>query len=193
MLFYQASATAERGLSNVKRSMVGTLVGAVVSETLMIVIEMSSSNLGILPNIVSGVQLARGLSSIAGSYAPILLGLGLIGASFLALTVVSLGSAWGLVEALGFKRERAFPLYLVESIPALVITFLFLSNLMNFMLQLMVVFVFVLIGPALIMGLLSSSKKVMGKNASTTLWKVAYWASLGAVISVGVAYAVLSI
>ena len=31
MLFYQASATAERGLTNVKRSMVGTLVGAVVS------------------------------------------------------------------------------------------------------------------------------------------------------------------
>ncbi len=149
--------------------MVGTLVGAVVSETLMIVIEMSSSNLGILPNIVSGAQLARGLSSIAGTYAPFLLGLGLIGASFLALTVVSLGSAWGLVEAMGFKRERAFPLYLVESIPALIITFLFLSNLMDFMLQLMVVFVFVLIGPALIMGLLSSSKKVMGKNASTTL------------------------
>ena len=193
MLFYQASATAERGLSNVKRSMIGTLVGAVVSEILMIVIEMSSSNLGILPNIVSGAQLAQGLSTIAGAYAPLLLGLGLIGASFLALTVVSLGSAWGLVEALGFKRERAFPLYLVESIPALIITFLFLSNLMDFMLQLMVVFVFVLIGPALIMGLLSSSKKVMGENASTTFWKVAYWTSLGAVISVGIVYAVLSI
>jgi len=193
MLFYQASATAERGLSNVKRSMVGTLVGAIVSEILMIVIEMSSSNLGLPANIVSGVQLAKGLSTIAGSYAPFLLGLGLIGASFLALTVVSLGSAWGLVEALGFKRERAFPMYLVESIPALIITFLFLSNLMDFMLQLMVVFVFVLIGPALIMGLLSSSRKVMGENASTTFWKIAYWTSLGAVISVGVVYAFLSI
>jgi len=193
MLFYQASATAQRGLSNVKRSMVGTLVGAVVSEILMIVIEMSSSNLGIPSNIVSGIQLARGLSSIAGAYAPILLGLGLIGASFLALTVVSLGSAWGLVEALGFKRERAFPLYLVESIPALIVTFLFLSTLVNFMLQLMVIFVFVLIGPALIMGLLSSSKKVMGENASTTLWKVAYWTSLAAVVSVGIFYAILSI
>ena len=122
-----------------------------------------------------------------------MLGLGLIGASFLALTVVSLGSAWGLVEAIGLKRDRPFPVYLVESIPALVVTFLFLSNLLNFMLQLMVIFVFVLIGPALIMGLLSSSKKVMGENASTTFWKVAYWASLAAVVSVGVAYAFLTI
>jgi len=50
-----------------------------------------------------------------------------------------------------------------------------------------------LIGPALIMGLLSSSKKVMGESASRTFWKVAYWTSLGAVISVGIVYAVLSI
>jgi manganese transport protein len=192
MLFYQASATAERGLTDPKRSMIGTLIGAAVSELLMIVIVMSSSNLGISSSIVSGTQLAQALS-VVGAYAPILLGLGLIGASFLALTVVSLGSAWGLVEALGFERKKAFPVYVLESIPALVAASLFVSNLMNFTLQLMVIFVFVLIGPAMIMGLLSSSKKVMGEHASTTFWRVAYWASLAAVISTGVAYAVLLI
>jgi Mn2+/Fe2+ NRAMP family transporter len=184
MPFYQASATAEKKNATVRSSRIETLVGAIVSEALMIIIVIVSTDLG-EGNLLSPAQLSAGLA-VAGQFAPLLFGIGLVAAAFLALTVVSLGSAWGLVEAIGWPRSRAFLVYFVESIPAVILTILLTTNLLAGILNLMLAFVFVLIGPALIMGLIASNKRVMGKHASKGLWKVAYWVNLAFLVALGI-------
>jgi Mn2+/Fe2+ NRAMP family transporter len=162
------------------------MVGAAVSELLMIVIVMVSSGLDRGLNFISPQELAMGLAAVAGQYAPWLFGIGLVAAAFLALTVISLGSAWGVVEALGWPRRRAFWLYFVESIPALIVTLWLTTNMLGAILNLMLAFVFVLIGPALVMGLVASNAKIMGTYASRGTWKAAYWFSLAFVVALGV-------
>jgi manganese transport protein len=185
MLFYQASATAEKGTGTVWTSRLETLVGAIVSEAIMVAIVMVSADLGGAPDLASPANLSNALSVIAGSYAPILFAVGLVSAAFLALVVISFASAWGLVEAVGWGRKRYFPAYLAESAPAVLVPLLFVYS-VGFLLQLMVVFVFVLLGPGIIMGFLASDPKVMGVHASKGFWKWAYWLCLVAVLSAGV-------
>jgi Mn2+/Fe2+ NRAMP family transporter len=186
MPFYQASATAEKKTGTVWSTRLETMVGAAVSELLMIVIVMVSSGLDRGLNFISPQELSMGLAAVAGQYAPLLFGIGLVAAAFLALTVISLGSAWGVVEAVGWPRSRAFWLYFVESIPALVATLWLTTNMLGAILNLMLAFVFVLIGPALVMGLVASNAKIMGTYTSRGTWKAAYWLSLGFVVALGV-------
>jgi len=96
-----------------------------------------------------------------------------------------LAGAWGVVEAMGWRRTRAFPVYFLESIPAMLIALVLTANLLNAILTLMVVFVFVLLGPAVIMGKIASDARVMGEYATRGVWKYAYWLSLGSVVGLG--------
>ena len=186
MPFYQASATAEKKLATVQSSRIETLLGAVVSEVLMVIIVMVSSGLDHGLDFFTEQQLSLGLTNIAGRYAPLLFGVGLFAASFLALVVISLGSAWGVVEAIGWHRNRAFVIYFLESIPAVIVTLMLSGNLLTSILNLMVAFVFVLIAPAVMMGLIASNPRIMGVHASRGVWKIAYWLSLIFVVILGV-------
>jgi len=193
MPFYQASATAEKKLATVSSSRLETLLGAVVSEVLMVIIVMVSSGLDHGLDFFTEQQLSLGLTNIAGQCAPWLFGIGLFDASFLALVVISLGSAWGVVEAIGWHRNRAFVIYFLESIPAVIVTLMLSGNLLSSILNLMVAFVFVLIAPAVMMGLIASNPKIMGVHSSTSVWKIAYWLSLIFVVILGVISVVSSI
>jgi len=193
MPFYQASATAEKKLASVSSSRIETLLGAVVSEVLMIIIVMVSSGLDHGLDFFTEQQLSLGLTNIAGQYAPWLFGIGLFAASFLALVVISLGSAWGVVEAIGWHRNRAFVIYFLESIPAVMVTLMLSGNLLSSILNLMVAFVFVLIPPAVMMGLIASNPKIMGVHSSSAVWKITYWLSLTFVVILGVISVVSSI
>jgi manganese transport protein len=184
MPFYQASATAEKKNGTVKGSRIETLVGALVSEALMIIIVIVSTGLD-GGDVLSPAGLSTGLA-VAGQFAPMLFGIGLVAAAFLALTVVSLGSAWGLVEAIGWPRSQAFWVYFVESIPAVILTMVLTTNLLASILNLMFAFVFVLIGPAVIMGLIASDRRVMGNHVSNWFWKIAYWANLAFLVTLGI-------
>lgn len=185
MPFYQASATAEKKAGTIRSTRIETLVGAVVSEALMVVIVMVSAGLDRGLNFMSPKQLSIALVGVAGQYAPMLFAIGLVAAAFLALTVISLGSAWGLVEAIGWPRSKAFWVYFAESIPAVIATLFLTANLLVGILNLMFAFVFVLMGPAVIMGLIASDKRVMGDHASKGGWKAAYWFSLAFVLTLG--------
>ena len=192
MPFYQASATAEKNAGSPVASRVETLLGAVVSECLIVVVVMVSAGLD-TTNVTSPDALSAGLRIIAGEFSPWLFGIGLVAAGFLALTVISLGSAWGVVEALGLPRNRAFRIYLIESLPAVVFALLASSSLVNSILSLMIVFVFILIAPGVMMGRIASDETVMGKNVSSLPWKFAYWASLIFVVSLGLIFVISSI
>jgi len=177
MLFYQASATAEKGITkkHLWAVRLETAVGAIVSELIMIAIAVAT--IGVKSdslNFADPEILSHGLSSVAGTFAPYVFGIGLIAASFIALIVISLGSSWGVTEALGWGRKNWFKLYLVESLPALIVPMLTL-NLVNLALNLMVLQIVVLMGPAITLGLISSDKNLMGEYSLAGLNKGAYW------------------
>ena len=186
MLFYQASATAEKKHTRLWAMRTETLVGAVASEAGMVVIAMATSGLSSSLNFANPKALSLALSSIAGSYAPYVFAVGLVAAAFLALVVISLGSSWAIVDTMGWQKSSYIWVYIAESAPAVAIPILYPEPL-SLVLGLMVVFVFVLVGPGILMGLLVSNSKIMGTYASSRTWKVAYWVSFAAVLSFGVA------
>ena len=192
MLFYQASATAEKKTTRLWTMRTETLVGAVASEIGMVVIAMATSGLSSTLNFADPKALSLALSSIAGPYAPYVFAVGLVAAAFLALVVISLGSSWAVVDTMGWQKSSFLWVYLVESLPGVAIPILYPEPL-SLVLALMVVFVFVLIGPGVLMGLLGSNRMIMGAYASNRRWKVAYWVSLAAVLCFGVAAVVAAV
>ncbi len=185
MLFYQASATAEKKAKSLWASRFETFVGAVASELIMIIILMATVGVRSGANFFgSATSLAAGLRSIADGYSVYLFAIGLIAAAFLALVVISLGSAWAVTEAVGVGREKFFWIYLLESLPALAVP-MFYPNLFNLLLNSMVLFTFVLIGPGIIMGLVASNAKIMKEFKSSTPLKIGYWTSLALIVACG--------
>jgi manganese transport protein len=185
MLFYQASATAEKGSVRVWAMRTETLVGAVASEIGMIVFAVATAGLSSSVNFADPKTLATALQSIAGDYAPYLFAVGLVAAAFLALVVISLASSWAIVEAMGWQKRSFFWVYLAESIPAVAVP-IFYPNPLSLVLNLMVVFVFVLAGPGILMGMVASNRNIMGNLVSNTPWKMTYWLSLATVLSFGI-------
>jgi manganese transport protein len=189
MLFYQASATAEKCIT--EKSLwairIETAIGALVSELIMVAIMVATTGVSVDSlNFAAPKVLAQGLSSVAGSFAPYLFGIGLIAAAFIALIVISLGSSWGVVEAMGWGRKNWFKVYLVESVPAVIIPLLSL-NLVNLALDLMVLQILVLIGPAVILGFIASNRKLMGGHTMGMVNKVIYWTFLALIVGTGIA------
>ena len=185
MLFYQASATAEKRSTRLWTMRTETLVGAAASEVGMIVIAMATSGLSSPLDFGDPGAISLGLSSIAGPYAPYVFAVGLVAAAFLALVVISLGSSWAVVDAMGWKKEKFLWVYLAESAPAVVVPILYPQPL-ALVLDLMVLFVFLLVGPGVLLGLIASDRRVMGDSASGRLSKAAYWGSLALVVGLGV-------
>jgi len=185
MLFYQASATAEKGAVKLWAMRTETLVGAFASEIGMIVIVIATSGLGVKVNFAEPRNLSLALFSIAGAYAPYLFAVGLVAAAFLALVVISLASSWAVVETLGWQKNNFFWVYVVESLPAVAIP-IFYPNPLSLVLNLMVAFVFVLAGPGILLGKLAADRKVMGAYVSSGGWQIAYWLSLLFILSFGV-------
>jgi manganese transport protein len=184
MLFYQTTATAQKNFHSVRATKIETFVGAMFSEILMVAVVMVSSSLAPTLSLTSDHDFAHAIMSIGGAYAPVIFSVGLIAAGFLALVVISMASAWGTTEALDLRGDTWFKIYVVESLPAVVIPLLF-SNLVALILSLMVALVFVLIGPVVVLGLLAQNKRLMGGHSLSRFDKVAFWSSVGAVIACG--------
>ncbi len=192
MLFYQASATAEKGSVRLWAMRTETFVGAVASEIGMVVIMMATTGASMSVDFASPNVLSQALSAVADSYAPDLFAVGLVAAAFMALVVISMASSWAIVEALGWKRSSFYWVYVAESLPAVAVP-IFYPDPLSLALTLMVAFVFVLAGPGILMGKLASDSRIMGGYVSKGPAKVAYWISLAAIISFGVVAVVTSI
>jgi Mn2+/Fe2+ NRAMP family transporter len=184
MLFYQTSATAKKEYHSVEASRIETFVGAIFSEILMVAVVIASVGLGSSTNIIDTGSLSRAIMNVGGSYAPYIFAVGLTAAGFLALVVISLASSWGVVESLGLKGNTWFKIYVVETLPAVILPFLF-SDLIGLVLTLMVVLIFVLIGPVVVMGLLAQDSRLMGRHVLSGFSKVAFWVSVISVVSCG--------
>jgi Mn2+/Fe2+ NRAMP family transporter len=164
-----------------------TLFGAIVTELLMIITEMAFSN---IPNaastssFTSAQELGSVLTPVAGIYSPYFFSIGLISAGFIALIVISMASAWGIGETLNISRRNIWLIYVVESLPG-VVAALFIppGYLISLVIYLLVFFVFVLIGPMAMIGLVGSNRKIMSNLAMSLREKVTYWITFTMVIS----------
>ena len=185
MLFFQSSATAEKPGSTVSGVRWETLIGAFASEALMVAFLMLGAGMPSTSDLFTTAGVASALAAVGGWLLPYAFALGLVAAAFLALVVISLGSAWGVAEALGVPRRRAFWIYVGESLPAVLVPFL-VPQPLELVLIMMVALVFILIAPGILVGALASSRKIMGREASQGFWRWAYWASLASVVFCGV-------
>ena len=105
MLYFHSGADSRlhKQVKDLKNERLETLIGAVVSEVLMIILVIVGLNVFSGNKLININELAKALP-VFGQYAVPLMGLGFIFAGFLALVVVSLGSAWGVLEATGRSK-----------------------------------------------------------------------------------------
>ena len=123
MLYFHSGADSRRHkqVKDLKNERLETLIGAVVSEVLMIILVIVGLNVftGNKPH--QRKRFAKALP-VFGNYAVPIMGVGFIFAGFLALVVVSFGSAWGVLEATGRSTGpksgiNFLEIYLFESLP----------------------------------------------------------------------------
>ncbi len=203
MIFFQASATgiksAELRASGfevsrsraVKMMRIETLAGAIVTEVLMVVVAMAFIRVHAAQSLsvfASAQQLGRVLTPVAGTASPYVFCIGLVAAAFIALIVISMASAWGIGESLGMDPRSVWMIYVVESLPGVLAALLIpASALINVVIYLLVFFVFILIGPMAMLGVIGSNPRIMGEDlvmAKRHRW--IYWVTFVGVISTAI-------
>lgn len=175
MLFYHQAADVDRGLSvkDMKRESKGTLMGAIVSEILMVSILVFSwrlANLGISSqNSVRDV--ANELGRIIGPLGPIIFAVALGISGLLAMFVISMSMSYSMSDALkikgtfnqGFRKGKLFySIYLFEIIPAAILTLVF-TDLIGLALDVMVLSSIALVLPLLAVIRIASDRNIMGR------------------------------
>ena len=175
MIFFQAGSASEKKLTHgdLKYERLETFIGAVVSELMMIgliIVGACFNDSSLTPSIISSTL------QTYGSLIVFIFGLTAIISGFFALIIISLGSSWSIVESLGFKRysKQNSVIYVLESLPALVLTLLIPVSI-NYILNLMVVFVFVLLAPAVLLGVIVGNNTIMHGFAYNKWEKRFYW------------------
>ena len=77
--------------------------------------------------------------------------------------------------------------YILESFPAVIIALIIPATmLINTVLDLLVVFVFVLIGPGILMGMIARNRSIMSDYSTSRKGEIAYWASMVFIIIFGI-------
>ncbi|WP_083755327.1 NRAMP family divalent metal transporter [Caldivirga maquilingensis] len=193
MLVYQSSATAMKYANPGIRVSIHeknkwitmeTLMGAIVTELIIVFAEIIGSSIGRVDP-TDPIQLLSSLGKVHYMF-----GLALVSAGFLTLVVVSLSSAWGLLEALGKNNyENTIKIYAAESVPAVIIVSLMLNNystLLNFALTLLSLAPIVIAIPATLIGILISNRRIMGQYAYTRLRTIIYFTTISMILTGGV-------
>jgi Mn2+/Fe2+ NRAMP family transporter len=108
MIFYQQSATVDKGLrpKDLKLARVDTAIGAVVTQMIMIAVVVTCAATLFVHhiNVTDAAHAALALVPLTGSkLAGIAFGAGLLGAALLGALVVSLASAWAFGEAFAWR------------------------------------------------------------------------------------------
>jgi len=187
MLYFHSGADSRKrqDLRDPRRERRTTLVSAVVSEVLMVAIVLVGMELPLL-NGSLGIESLGDVLSPLGGLATLLLGVGFIAAGFLALVVVSMGSAWGVMEATGSTSRRSFlAIYVAESSPALLLVIL-TTNYVPLILSLMVSFTIVIIPSLYFLGKLVSDPVTMGGHEHGPRARAAFWAASAVVVGGGI-------
>ncbi|HUY41267.1 MAG TPA: divalent metal cation transporter [Candidatus Dormibacteraeota bacterium] len=126
MIFYQQSATVDKGLTlrDIGFARIDTAIGSVLTQAIMCAIIVTTAATLFVHHIrIDGAaQAAMSLQPLVGRLAGVTLGAGLVGASMLGAFVVSLATAWAFGETFGWrcslndgvKAKRFAALYLAS-------------------------------------------------------------------------------
>jgi len=183
MLFFHSGADSRKKLntSDLKNERIETLVGAVVSEVLMAIVVIDGS---FIKGNMYDISVIANTIALAGRYARLVLGIGFLASGFLALVVISMGSAWGVLEAIGLKgRGQYYKIYLIESLPALAIVLL-VNNYLSLILDLMIIYTVILIPLLIFLGKLVMDNTIMNNRTLKKREVYIYWL-MSAAISIG--------
>lgn len=177
MLYFHSGADSRKKLrrSDLKMERLETLIGAIVSEILMAMIVIDGLHLNMVNDFLNVTELSDALVPF-GSLSPLILAFGFLAAGFLALVVISMASAWGVLEAIGHTSRKSFLIiYLLESLPALLLVISY-NNYVELVLDLMVSYTIIIIPSLYVLGRLVTDSKVM-KGTPYKSWESAlYWA-----------------
>ena len=209
MIFFQASAT---GLKLTDMSKIGisikshrsvkimrreTLVGAIVTELLMVIAEMAFTGIPHAANssfFATPQELGKVLVPIAGDLSPFIFGIGIIAAGFIALITISLGSAWGIAESLNISKKSYWLVYVLESLPAVIAVLIINpSSLIALVLYLLIFFVFTLVAPMIMLWVIGRNKKIMGELVLSRKNEALYMAMFILIVSTAVIAVVTSL
>jgi Mn2+/Fe2+ NRAMP family transporter len=108
MQFYVASAVVDKGIGpeDYPAERLDTVNGAILSNIVSIfIIIATAAAIGGTGTLSSAREAAKALEPAVGSAAPVLFGIGLLGASLLAAMVVPLSSSYAIAEGLGVERS----------------------------------------------------------------------------------------
>jgi hypothetical protein len=132
-----------------------------------------------------GVQSTASVLAPLGPYVNLLVGIGFVAAGFLALVVVSMGSAWGVMEAVGTTSRRSYlAIYVGESLPALLLVALTTSY-VPLVLALMVSFTIIIIPSLFFLGRLVSDRETMRGSPFRRPERIAFWLASAVVVGGG--------
>ena len=187
MLYFHSGANSRRQKNpkDLKNERIETLVGAIVSEVLMAVIVVDGLHLSTGGALISQSELSGALP-LFGPYASTIMGLGFIFAGFLALVVISLGSAWGVLEAIGRRSKASFlSLYALESLPAVILVAV-VTGYIQLLLNLMVLFTIIIIPSLYFLGRLVSDASVMNGNHYSRYQMAAFWVASASIVVGGI-------
>ena len=189
MLIYQSSATATKYSSlridtskKVSWLNLETVLGSIVTEIVVVIAEIVGTVLG-------GVdpEDPLKLGNVLGQLR-FIFGVTLITAGFLTLVVVSLSSAWGVLEATNRNSySNTIKLYVLESIPAILVILIMGSNystIVNFALTLLSLSPIVVALPGRLIGILVSKREIMGGYAYGKARLILYFVTI-ALITLG--------
>ncbi len=188
MLYFHSGADSRKHkqVSDLKNERIETLIGAVVSEILMIITVIVGLNVWSGSSIISIGDLPK-ILPVFGNYASLIIGLIFIFAGFLALIVVSLGSVWGVLEAAGQQNSRKsfLTIYALESVPAVILVGT-ISGYIQLMLSMMFIFPIVIIPSLYFLGKLVGRSDVMNGLQYKKNEKIAYWAAALIIVACGI-------
>jgi Mn2+/Fe2+ NRAMP family transporter len=188
MLYFHSGADSRRHkqVCDLKNERLETLIGAVVSEVLMVILVIVGLNVWSGSSIINIGDLPKVLP-VFGKFAEPIIGLSFLFAGFLALVVVSLGSAWGVLEAAGRANSRLsfLTIYVFESLPAVILVAI-ITGYIQLMLNMMFIFPIVLMPSLYFLGKLVARKDVMNGCQYKKYEKVAFWTAALVIVACGI-------
>ncbi|GAB6948222.1 divalent metal cation transporter [Vulcanisaeta sp. JCM 16161] len=202
MLYYQQSAIVDKGLrrEHYIHERFETAMGAVISETLMIGSLLVGYWLKVKGGVVDGFQSALlSINRVVSPYWFVVAAVGMIAAALLAIFIISLGFAYGLSEYFnwpaGLSRRMCeargfYVFYVVEVVPAALII-LFMRDLANLILGIMVFNAIALAIPTYLLIGLVSRRDVVGDYAIGRVRAITLYVVTTALIAAG-AYAIVA-
>jgi len=189
MQFFVQSSSVDKGMDEddlplVRADVVVGTTFALIIGAFIVISTAATLHVNGITSVDSAATAAEALAPVAGAYAKYLFGIGLFGASMLAMGVIPLATAYSISEALGFEKglSRSFreaPIFLGIFTILIVVGAIFalIPNIPQIKLLLVTQAINGLLLPFILVAVvrLSSNQEIMGDYKNPLLFQVFVW------------------